>query len=255
MLHLAMSPHRLFKLALLGSMFFGSVVGVCSPSKAILPVLSVSDPKGGFTDAPPPASYTGDSSFGYYFDLDGSNVIDALGLWAQKTPAWTTGSYTVTLWQYDAVDPANLQPSEISVVSSVTFTAAAANANAYPVKGDYFWQPIPLTTLTGTPADDRKGYIVGVVGNFASTPPGQLTYITAPVGNESFNYDFINEGNGYNFATDATGFYPTPVFPSDGVNGYFNPNLSVVPGPLPVLGAAAGFGWTRRLRKRIRASK
>lgn len=28
-----------------------------------------------------------------------------------------------------------------------------------------------------------------------------------------------------------------------------------VPGPLPVVGVAAGFGWTRRLRKRIGASK
>jgi hypothetical protein len=30
---------------------------------------------------------------------------------------------------------------------------------------------------------------------------------------------------------------------------------SEVPGPLPVIGVAAGFGWTRRLRKRIGASK
>ena len=28
-----------------------------------------------------------------------------------------------------------------------------------------------------------------------------------------------------------------------------------VPGPLPVLGAGAAFGWTRRLRRRIRQTK
>jgi hypothetical protein len=62
--------------------------------------------------------------------------------------------------------------------------------------------------------------------------------------------------SGFNDATDPNGFYPVPIYPgSVGGNGYFNANLSTVPGPLPVLGAAAGFGWTRRLRKRIRASK
>jgi hypothetical protein len=38
---------------------------------------------------------------------------------------------------------------------------------------------------------------------------------------------------------------------TDSISQTFNP----VPGPLPVLGAAASFGWTRRLRKRIRSSK
>jgi hypothetical protein len=266
MFRLTGSLSRLFKVALLGGVAFGSVMGISNPAKAFLPVLSLSNPKGGFTNDPP-TSYSGQSSFGYYFDLNGSTVIDALGLWAQQTPPWTTGDYTVTLWQYDAVDPLNLQPSEISEVpsASVTFTEAEANANLYPVQGGYFWKPIPLTTLTGTPGDPRKGYILGVVGTFTS--PGQLATITTPVGDQTYNYGFINEGNGYNFATDLTGFYPVPVFlaeydddndpttPDVPVNGYFNPNLSVVPGPLPVLGAAAGFGWTRRLRKRIRASK
>ena len=34
----------------------------------------------------------------------------------------------------------------------------------------------------------------------------------------------------------------------------FNGPVQSVPGPLPLLGAGAAFGWSRRLRKRIRAS-
>jgi hypothetical protein len=33
------------------------------------------------------------------------------------------------------------------------------------------------------------------------------------------------------------------------------PQSTAVPGPLPLLGAAAAFGWTRRLRRRIITAK
>lgn len=34
-----------------------------------------------------------------------------------------------------------------------------------------------------------------------------------------------------------------------------DPVIEAVPGPLPILGAAAAFGYSRKLRKRIKASK
>jgi hypothetical protein len=245
--------------------FFSTAAVFCvhQPAKAILPVLSVQNTAGGFTNDPPD-TFTGSSSFGYYFDLNGSTVIDALGLFAQETPVWTLGDYAVTLYSYDAKDKDNLLPSEVSILQSVVFSAN--DAPSYLVKGEYFWQPIPMTTLVGTPADDAKGYILGVNGLFTNTPPGQLLFIETPPGDETFNYGFIYEGNGSNNTDDPTGVYPVGFYPvpaylntdpntGDPINGYFNPNLSVVPGPLPVLGTAAGFSWSRRLRKRIRVCK
>jgi len=37
--------------------------------------------------------------------------------------------------------------------------------------------------------------------------------------------------------------------------GIYGPNIASVPGPLPILGAAAAFGYSRKLRKSIKASK
>lgn len=52
----------------------------------------------------------------------------------------------------------------------------------------------------------------------------------------------------------------TPVsvastFPAGSTDYWVNSiNVQEVPGPLPILGAAAGFGWSRRLRRRINQS-
>ena len=48
-----------------------------------------------------------------------------------------------------------------------------------------------------------------------------------------------------------------PVFEFDNLTispSYYNPTASV-PGPLPALGGAAAFGWSRRLRQRLRARR
>jgi hypothetical protein len=39
------------------------------------------------------------------------------------------------------------------------------------------------------------------------------------------------------------------------VNFTFQAQFSPVPGPLPLLGAAAGFSFTRRLRRRVKQSQ
>ena len=38
---------------------------------------------------------------------------------------------------------------------------------------------------------------------------------------------------------------------SESINVFIGPHSADVTGPLPLLGAAAAFGWSRRLRKRI----
>jgi len=70
-------------------------------------------------------------------------------------------------------------------------------------------------------------------------------------------YGLSDEGDAF--------FFGIPIDPTDNLdnNGYFNANMSfasvpppaTVPGPLPLLGAAVGFSLSRRLRKRIQATK
>jgi hypothetical protein len=57
---------------------------------------------------------------------------------------------------------------------------------------------------------------------------------------------------------DYTGSYVLEVTASQGVGNAFlgqAPSTSSVPGPLPVFGAVAAFGYSRKLRKHIKASK
>ena len=225
-----------FKSALISALASGGMLmaGV-QPAEAIIPVLSISN---GLFNYSNPSNGLG--SFGYAFDLTGSAKIDALGLYAPVE--WTTGTYTVTLYSYTA--------TTVTSLDSVTFTGGSS----YTIAGSYAWLPISELTLVGTPSDTSVGYLIAVDGSFTQTPAGQQGAVTT----SSFNFasPFFTEGNAFSYSSPDP-FYPEPLNfdPAVVSNGFFNPNLSLVPGPLPVLGAAAGFGWTRRLRKRIRASK
>ena len=99
----------------------------------------------------------------------------------------------------------------------------------------------PYTTATGAivnfaPAATTTGYnssfqATGVVG-WAFTVSGG----TVPAGTTgTLDLSFLNQGAGA-FSWTGTGSLNVP---------------STVPGPLPLLGAGAAFGWTRRLRKRL----
>lgn len=185
------------------------------------------------------------SSFGFYFDTNADLQLDGLGFSSQA--AWSNGtSYTVKLWSYVK---GGANPSDYTEIASKTFT----HGTSYTFQDGYFWQalgPISLPDTFTTDLTDELGYVIGAIGDF-SAAPGNVQFETAT---PLFNPNILYAGDGFNDATDSNGFFEVPIY-SNGVTGYFNPNLSLVPGPLPVLGAAAGFGWSRRLRKRIRASK
>jgi len=187
------------------------------------------------------------SSFGFYFDTNADLQLDGLGFSSQA--AWSNGtSYTVKLWSYVK---GGANPSDYTEIASKTFT----HGTSYTFQDGYFWQalgPISLPDTFTTDLTDELGYVIGAIGDF-SAAPGNVQFETAT---PMFNPNILNAGNGFTDETDPL-FKEIPFYPVAGVGteGYFNPNLSLVPGPLPVLGAAAGFGWSRRLRQRIRASK
>ena len=92
---------------------------------------------------------------------------------------------------------------------------------------------ISTKTLTGNPAG------TGITSEAVNTTIGNVVpYPAAEAGPVVFTGTINVTGGRMDVFTDS-----------------ISQTVDPVPGPLPVLGAAAGFGWTRRLRKRIRSSK
>jgi hypothetical protein len=211
-------------------------------------------------------SYTKNpSSFGFYFDVEGQVSINGLGFAAQSD--WTTNNYEVKLWSY--TNGGLLFPDDYSELASVTF-----NPNtSYTLKDDYLWQELTggnvlLPDTYTTDFSDSLGYVITAIGDFSDSDPSPTanTNVVYETGVAIFDPRILYDTDplvgsaGFNFTDTGNTNYPVPFFRPgrpDNTIGYFNANFSIapVPGPLPLLGAATGFAWTRRLRKRISVSK
>ena len=138
-------------------------------------------------------------------------------------------------------------------------TQGTLNADAYS-----FVQPVPnqdsaaLKSLFGQANLRTSGDPFALTPNIPPYPP---IYVALPTGAEP-----LKNGPLINIVPDANGANKL-INPIDGsvirTDVYGNTRTSNdlrnigavqnnVPGPLPVLGAGAAFGWTRRLRRRIR---
>jgi hypothetical protein len=107
----------------------------------------------------------------------------------------------------------------------------------------------------------------GTVFATASSASGIMTLVNANIGRFSIDPTYVSatpivSSATYNGTTLAgLGFTTTGLIgtwsldgTSETINVFLgNPVSAAVPGPLPLLGAGAAFGWSRRLRKRISA--
>jgi len=236
-------------MALGGVVLFGSLLPQQAKAQLYPPAYTTTNSSGAHQPTNTP------SSFGFFFDVAGGADVYGLGFAAQT--AWGNGAqYTVNLWSFDN---GGQDPADYTEIAKVTFTAGSS----YTLENEYFWQtlagsPLFLADTFATDPTSQKGYVIAAVGDFSDVP-GNVQFET---GTASFDPRIVNAGNGFN--QDGFQFYPIPIGDGGvGLNGYFNANMSFapippassVPGPLPLLGAAAGFSWTRRLRKRVHASK
>ena len=234
-------PGAAFAAVLTGAAF---LVGP-EPAQAISPAYTTTSSTGGFYTQNP-------ASFGFFFDTDRDVTIDALGFSSQ--PGWPTGtsSYQVALWSF--VNGGNAI-GDYTLIDQVTFTPGTP----YEFKDGYFWQDIPLVTLSNSTSGDPSGlngFVIGVIGDFTNAT-GNVQY---EGGVASFLPGIVGNVNGFNGGPATDSFWPVPAYfptPVQGSTAYFNGNLSFapVPSPLPMLGAAAGFSWTRRMRQRILLSR
>ncbi len=235
---------KLRSTALLGTVAAGLFLGLQGPAQAIIPAYTTTGSVGGNSPVNP-------ASFGLFFDTKEDVIIDALGFSSQ--PGWPTSglTYKVNLWSYIN---GGANPSDYTLKASVDFTPGPGSN--YQFVSNYFWQNItpillPESLIINDPTN-TKGYVISAIGDFSGTGGAVQFESGIPTADPKFE----GGGNGYSYYTDPNMFYPIPIYPGGvGFNGYFNANLSFVPGPLPVLGAAASFGWARRLRQRVKSAK
>ena len=235
-------------MALAGVVLVGSMLPQQAKAQLYPPAYTTTNVLGGYQPTNTP------SSFGFFFDVAGGANVYGLGFAAQT--AWGNGAqYTVNLWSFDN---GGLNPADYTEIANATFTAG----NVYTLEDNFYWQtlagaPLVLVDTFVTDPTSQKGYVIAAVGDF-SDASGNVQFET---GTASFDPRIVNAGNGFN--EDGFAFYPIPIGDGGvGFNGYFNANLSFapippassVPGPLPLFGAAAGFSWSRRLRKQVHAS-
>lgn len=207
----------------------------------------------------------GISSYGYFFEVFNttpSRYINALGfpIFDDPSAPWST-PYTVYLYSYTGDITVNTSWNKLA---SVTFDPN--DKASYITKDGYYWQEISRNYLTAT--DDsvdpsqQRGYVLTAVGDFTGS---DLPFLFADntvdpnAKGGTFDPGFSFNGNGYNnsvspYSADMP--FPLDYYDLNTTYGFFNANASFqeVPAPLPLFGAAAAFGWSRRMRRQIKGS-
>lgn len=227
-----------------------------------------------------------ETSIGYFFDSTRNGaIVNALGFYALAgwSEAPSPAPYTVTLWAYTGITNPQAQFQQLA---SVVFDPS--QLASYPIERQYYWIPIdPVNLGPETASDPARGFAVAAIGNFGPMEPGSSVPANqpalfagpaldangdpipgAPQGSNfavgSFAPGYVFDGNGFN--TEGSPEYALFPLPLDYFSnpesandpltyyGFFNPNVSYqatpVPGPLPLIGLSAAYGWSRLLRRR-----
>lgn len=191
-----------------------SVLSAASPASAFIAGINLT---GGqiFDDA---RSYT----LGWEFNVNRAIKIDALGIFDGGSPG-LNGSYTLGLWDLGG-----------NLLASTSVSGVGDG-----IDNSFVWKSL-ASVLSLAPGN----YVVGAAGDYlANLDLFAYDGTFATLSGVSFIESRYVLGDSLQ--------YPVSTFP---VVGYFGGNFSEapVPGPLPLFGAAAAFGWTRRLRSRVR---
>jgi hypothetical protein len=210
---------------------------------------------------PDPGGFT----FGYTFDVFSRQVVNALGVYRPEQtfdsnndpsprPVYNYQSdHTVSLFQFTGTDYGAEagDPTYWSLITSAVQNGSPAGIACSGVVKDLFcWlpvRPLPIDAgiymVSSTGGWDDDYFADG--GNVINANPD-----TAWIESVFSVYDPANDSP--NLVATSCYTYPPSSDCFDDAFPLWAANVSIaVPTPLPVFGAAAGFAWTRRLRRRI----
>ncbi|MEB3200703.1 MAG: hypothetical protein VKK62_09285 [Synechococcaceae cyanobacterium] len=217
-------PFRVHALTLTACTLLGGTLLLApSSSHALVITQAVINTTGGTLGGDPGFS----GSLGYNFSLSSPFRISSLGF-------------------YDAGEDGLLSPHEVGVFDATSqgllAKALIPAGNTASLIGGYRWVGLS-SSITLQPGN----YVL------AATTSGDPALFDPFL----FLADDVEEMAGFvigDASLSGLGSGSTVVFPStdEGVPyGFIGPNFASAPGPLPVLGAGAALGWSRRLRRRL----
>lgn len=212
----------------------GLLVGASAIATSSAPAQAATVTKvfSGFNQAFAPAKWTLDASQG------GSASFDA-------------GQTTLTLVRPQTV---GTTPTAITVIDDTVLNAFKPNNSGNFLNG-FFTYNFAWSSASGANASVRY--------NFAATENGvlqpKMSPTTALVSSSGSRTSGVLDGS------DTFGFVHTKINPNAGTLGtsatgiisnfQFTATYALVPGPLPLAGAAAAFAWSRRLRRRVKSAQ
>jgi len=191
-----------------------------------------------FTDVFAPSSWNGAKA------SDGSGSMNSTTMTLNATDSTPSGTYQFT---FD------------TAVNNAKLNAAGPGANYTFISGTYSFDW--AWSFAGGPATKPKLGLVYPFTTFdgVNTPVQLWTYnggdasVAASYTTTGSGSGVVSPGNtfGFRLASTITGdFFQDSV--ATITNFKFDAVYTDVPGPLPVAGAAAGFAWSRRLRRRLK---
>jgi hypothetical protein len=184
--------------------------------------------------------------FGFHFTTTIDRQVKSVGIYSP-----TATDHTFGIWDFSLPTPSLVYQQQVPV---------ADGCNLYQ---SYCWVNIPTTNLSAS-----KDYVIASTWGASEPFPFQLN---STVGNPTVNVANFSLDNTARiaggqplpptFLVDLTPYVPTGVSSFDN-KGYYTVNLSFdaapstsqVPAPLPLFGAAAAFGMSRKIRRRITAA-
>ena len=179
------------------------------------------------TSPPIPASHLNPQLFGYRYYIKNTNLTGTLVVVSSTPTAYNTTT-ELTL-KFDSIVPP-------------------------PPTGDVEFT-IPANTFSGT----TLGGFAPTTHNINTMTAQAYSSIVALPTLPPYTYPNIVSTDYFKTAWSLSPGLPSGVFSQiiGNVNGTFGLEFaySYVPGPLPLLGSAAAFSWSRRLKKRISESK
>lgn len=168
-------------------------------------------------------------TLGWEFNTNRALQIDALGIFDSDSPG-LNGTYTLGIWN-----------SSQNLLASTTVSGSGDGISI-----GFVWKSL-ASILNIAPGN----YVVAAAGPYSNSDryAGTGTYTTLPG---------VTWLRGHTAFLSSGLTYPTTTLPSSTEPSIFGGNFSEykepVPGPLPLAGAAAPFGWSRRLRKRVKVA-
>jgi len=168
---------------------------------------------------------------GMKFNTTSASIINSVTVKLANGSAVNTGSVAFDIY---TVDGGGLPGSKVASVGSILASSIATTDANYTLNSlSLALNPYSSYYLLASPVGFNSG--TGITWRYTSTPNG-FGY-TPPVRARSGN-----NGSSFFFGP-GTDYLQLKIEAS-----------ADVPGPLPVLGGAAAFGWSRRLRLRLRAA-